>query len=153
MQWIIKEAGWSPCWPQDPFAALTQPHSSRHRRGPGPWKKNILFCKNITKWLLYLRFADGSSDETTPKRSKNLSQLKIFILLWKMKPKRKKISKRCMLILMPGKWEEMMWGTKLHKVCGKIKKATISSVWEGLCAGALDVKGGTQKNAFFAKQT
>ena len=32
----MTEAGWSPCWPQDPFAALTQAHSSRHRRGPGP---------------------------------------------------------------------------------------------------------------------
>ena len=61
---------WSPYWPQDPFAALTQAHSSRHRRGPGPWKKNILFCKNLTKLLLYLRFADGSSDETTPIRAR-----------------------------------------------------------------------------------
>ena len=32
----MAEAGWSPYWPQDPFAALTQAHSSRHRRGPGP---------------------------------------------------------------------------------------------------------------------
>ena len=70
IQWSMTEAGWSPCWPQDPFAALTQAHSSRHRRGPGPWKKNILFCKNLTKLLLYLRFADGSSDVTTPIRAR-----------------------------------------------------------------------------------